>query len=180
MATKKLKLTVTLDPPLPDRKFILACPQKTIKELRIEIKRRLQSITQCPIILTLDGFELMDDDDVRDILYEMANINVKLRDPPSSKQPPQDTSSTLKSVPDNGPKVTISRKFHGGRQITANEALELMKKGCFPALAAYVDAGKASEAKLQDPQSSAGKLVEPESASGSSEVSSDSNSDSDM
>ncbi|KAJ2778799.1 hypothetical protein GGI15_004066, partial [Coemansia interrupta] len=42
--------------------------QTTVKELRNEIKRRIHPITTQPIVLVLDGFELMDDDLVVDIL----------------------------------------------------------------------------------------------------------------
>ncbi|KAJ2851968.1 hypothetical protein IWW36_000741 [Coemansia brasiliensis] len=110
----KIKIYVKLDPPLPSRQFITVCKQRTVKELRNELKRRILTITTEPLILTLDGYELMDDDEVEDILWPMSEIHLKVADnntpAPSSQaeclEPPCFESSKR-------PYAVISRKEHG-------------------------------------------------------------------
>ncbi|KAJ2452278.1 hypothetical protein GGF42_004064 [Coemansia sp. RSA 2424] len=74
----KITLTMRLAPPLPPRKFLFVCHQKTIKELKNEIRRRLVSIIKEPVAITVNGYELMDDDDVVDVLAKDMNIVLHL------------------------------------------------------------------------------------------------------
>ncbi|KAJ2121888.1 hypothetical protein IW147_003877 [Coemansia sp. RSA 720] len=116
-----MKLFIKLLPPLPERKFIMACKQQTVKELRNEIKRRILAITTEAIIITLYGYELMDDDNVEDVIEPLAEICVSISlthaagsnteksvtpvkpQQPQKPQKPKDTVS----------KTVISKKEHG-------------------------------------------------------------------
>ncbi|KAJ2083324.1 hypothetical protein H4R24_000884 [Coemansia sp. RSA 988] len=99
---KKLAIVVKLDAPLPERKFLMVCKQRTIKELKNEVKRRIHAITHDPITLLFDDFELMDDDEVRDILEPRSVLHVKLQ---------EDIEGIVSQH--SRPQVTISRKEHG-------------------------------------------------------------------
>ncbi|KAJ2491113.1 hypothetical protein IWW37_002566 [Coemansia sp. RSA 2050] len=74
----RLTLTMRLASPLPARKFLFVCQQKTVKELKKEIRRRLTSLIKEPVSITVDGYELMDDDDVADVLSKDVQIDVHL------------------------------------------------------------------------------------------------------
>ncbi|KAJ2508448.1 hypothetical protein H4217_008557 [Coemansia sp. RSA 1939] len=78
MDDDKLKLEISLAPPLPQRRFLLVCAQKTVKDLKNEIRRRLVTLIQEPIALISDGFELMDDDLVVDLLSNRDSLVVVL------------------------------------------------------------------------------------------------------
>ncbi|KAJ1736781.1 hypothetical protein LPJ72_001096 [Coemansia sp. Benny D160-2] len=78
MDDEKLKLEISLAPPLPQRRFLLVCAQKTVKDLKNEIRRRLVTLIQEPIALISDGFELMDDDLVVDLLSNRDSLVVVL------------------------------------------------------------------------------------------------------
>ncbi|KAJ2897160.1 hypothetical protein IWW38_001809 [Coemansia aciculifera] len=64
--------------PLPPRKFLFVCKQKTVKELKSEIRRRLVTIIKEPVAITVNGYELMDDDDVADVLTKDVDIVLHL------------------------------------------------------------------------------------------------------
>ncbi|KAJ2658985.1 hypothetical protein IW148_004437 [Coemansia sp. RSA 1199] len=113
-----MKLFIKLLPPLPERKFIMACKQQTVKELRNEIKRRILAITTEAIIITLYGYELMDDDNVEDVIEPLAEICVSISLTHAAG------SNTVKSVTPVKPqqpqkpkdaetKTVISKKEHG-------------------------------------------------------------------
>ncbi|KAJ2304055.1 hypothetical protein IWW51_002276, partial [Coemansia sp. RSA 2702] len=97
----KLKLVVILDPPLPERQFLMVSKQRTVRELRNEIKRRMHAITAEPIVLSLDGLELMDDDDVADVLKRRSRVHVGLLPAPAP-------AKAERRAP-----VVISRREHG-------------------------------------------------------------------
>ncbi|KAJ2754698.1 hypothetical protein GGI19_002225 [Coemansia pectinata] len=77
-STPRLTLTMRLAPPLPARKFLFVCQQKTVKELKNEIRRRLITLIKEPVAITVDGYELMDDDDVADVLSRDVHIDLHL------------------------------------------------------------------------------------------------------
>ncbi|KAJ1735985.1 hypothetical protein LPJ61_000244 [Coemansia biformis] len=80
MELTKLPLVVRLEPPLGSRQFLMVCKQRTIGELKSEIARRMQQITTEPLVLVLDGLELMDEDEVCDLLEPRSNVHVRLLD----------------------------------------------------------------------------------------------------
>ncbi|KAJ2160748.1 hypothetical protein GGF46_001994 [Coemansia sp. RSA 552] len=102
----KLKLAIELDAPLPRRKFLMVSTQRTIKELKSEIKRRIIGITTEPIALLSEGYELMDDDEVCDVLSSRSAIHVTTVAHIVSSAAHEERECPR-------PQVTISRKEHG-------------------------------------------------------------------
>ncbi|KAJ1816424.1 hypothetical protein LPJ56_004300 [Coemansia sp. RSA 2599] len=108
-----LNLRIKLEPPLPDRKFIFACKQRTVKELRNEIKRRIQPITIEPIALLFEGYELMDDDLVRDIFSFTEIINVHRVDSNGAPVVLEKQSAAVEMPVGVRKQVVISKRIHG-------------------------------------------------------------------
>ncbi|KAJ2500420.1 hypothetical protein GGH96_002748 [Coemansia sp. RSA 1972] len=140
-----MKLFIKLLPPLPERKFIMACKQQTVKELRNEIKRRILVITTEPVTITLCGYELMDDDNVEDVIEPLAEIgvsissthaasskNVKTATPVKPQQPPKSKDTETKTV--------ISKKEHGEAPSKPSKKTKL-----YPAEIAYEQAQLSSD-----------------------------------
>ncbi|PIA15490.1 hypothetical protein COEREDRAFT_87897 [Coemansia reversa NRRL 1564] len=148
---KKLTIVVKLDAPLPVRQFLMVCKQRTIKELKNEVKRRIHFITPDPITLLFDGFELMDDDYVHDILEPRSVLHVKrVKDIENAALQP------------NRPQVTISRKEHG------NDTAALTTTKDYLAEAAYENSQPLSLSKTP----SASDIIMDSSDNGSSSTSS--------
>ncbi|KAJ2603358.1 hypothetical protein EV177_006701 [Coemansia sp. RSA 1804] len=147
MDDDKLKLEISLAPPLPQRRFLLVCAQKTVKDLKNEIRRRLVTLIQEPIALISDGFELMDDDLVVDLLSNRDSLVVVLHQhlhsyyAQETPGQPADTTDTIdvssasgigsnsrseKQVPQHQkqvsrPPVYISRKEHHAGSLQAQQ-----------------------------------------------------------
>ncbi|KAJ1878880.1 hypothetical protein H4R99_002253 [Coemansia sp. RSA 1722] len=106
-------LRIKLEPPLPERKFIVVCKQRTVKELRDEIRRRIQPLTKEPITLLYNGFELMDDDPVNEIVMLASLINVHQADAEGApialeqKAAEEDKAQCVRK------KVVVSKRVHG-------------------------------------------------------------------
>ncbi|KAI9481771.1 hypothetical protein H4R22_001810 [Coemansia sp. RSA 1290] len=109
----KIKIFVKLDPPLPKRQFITVCKQRTVKELRNELKRRIITITTEPLTLTLDGYELMDDDEVADVLTPMSEIHLKLSGNTATSANAETECLEPPCESPKRPYAVISRKEHG-------------------------------------------------------------------
>ncbi|KAI9502026.1 hypothetical protein BX070DRAFT_227796 [Coemansia spiralis] len=106
----KLTLAIALAPPLPYRKFLFVCDQRSVKDLKSEIQRRLATIIRAPVTLTHGGFELMDDDPVADLLSDRALLTVYLQEHISSFYMQQETLCPRCS---NKVSRHISKKEHG-------------------------------------------------------------------
>ncbi|KAI8318537.1 hypothetical protein GQ54DRAFT_80710 [Martensiomyces pterosporus] len=76
MGTPKLKLRIKLAKPLPARKLLFICTQRTVRELKCEIVRRLASTIDGPIAVKASGYELLDDDEVSDLLENNSKLTV--------------------------------------------------------------------------------------------------------
>ncbi|KAJ2839694.1 hypothetical protein J3B01_000488 [Coemansia erecta] len=156
-----MKLFIKLLSPLPERKFIMACKQQTVKELRNEIKRRILAITTEPITITLCGYELMDDDNVEDVVEPLAEIGVSISSSThaagntsvktaKSQQPvkPQQLAQPQQLVQPQQPiqskdtetKTVISKKEHGEAPGKPSKKSKL-----YPAEIAYEQAQSSSD-----------------------------------
>ncbi|KAJ2450878.1 hypothetical protein EV183_003974 [Coemansia sp. RSA 2336] len=114
----KIKIFVKLDPPLPKRQFITVCKQRTVRELRNELKRRIITISNKPITLTLDGYELMDDDEVADVILPTSEIHLKLSESIAASANAESESPESSSAESpKRPHKVISRKEHGDDRI---------------------------------------------------------------
>ncbi|KAJ1644236.1 hypothetical protein LPJ64_004067 [Coemansia asiatica] len=120
-----LTLRITLEPPLPNRKFIFVCKQQTVKELRNEIRRRIQPITTEPIALLYKGFELMDDDSVKDIFKLTETINVHKTDsqgvPIVLEKERKKTGESPANISKQVGQITISKRIHGSEGMEVEE-----------------------------------------------------------
>ncbi|KAJ2785523.1 hypothetical protein H4R18_000468 [Coemansia javaensis] len=104
----KVTLVVKLEPPLPERRFLMVCKQRTVKELRNEIKRRILAITTEPLTLLHDGFELMDDDEVTDLLENRSVVAIHVAGASAAPTAGRAADASPRRSP-----ATISRKEHG-------------------------------------------------------------------
>ncbi|KAJ1947583.1 hypothetical protein GGF37_000348 [Kickxella alabastrina] len=172
MQSKKLTLSVVLQPPLPDRKFFIVFTQNTILELKAEIIRRFSKMINSPITLTLGGYELMDEDLACDLLSNKSAICVHLANEDEEDDNEDDDSEEEEEEANikMGCKprlVKISKRVHGDARGDARPSLCKM----LPVQVAYENACSASDA-LSDGSSDS------DSGSSSDTDSSDSDSDS--
>ncbi|KAJ2008222.1 hypothetical protein H4R26_000342 [Coemansia thaxteri] len=148
MSPPKIKLTMNLAPPLPERKFLFVCQQQTIKELKNEIRRRLIAIIQEPIMLMVNDFELMDDDDASDLLTKGDHLTLHLAVPYASSlaQKPvaaeNDMSKATEMDVDSCTvgRLTISKKDHGGKATTSTLEERAKRRRVYLAEEAYEQA----------------------------------------
>ncbi|KAJ1878555.1 hypothetical protein H4R99_001670 [Coemansia sp. RSA 1722] len=106
-------LRIKLEPPLPERKFILVFKQRTVKELRNEIRRRIQPLTKEPITLLYNGFELMDDDPVNEIVMLASLINVHQADAEGAPIALEQKAAEEAKPQCVRKKVVVSKRVHG-------------------------------------------------------------------
>ncbi|KAJ2825656.1 hypothetical protein FBU31_003653, partial [Coemansia sp. 'formosensis'] len=185
-STPRLTLTMRLAPPLPPRKFLFVCQQKTVKELKNEIRRRLIALIKEPVAITVDGYELMDDDDVADVLSKdtfivlhlAASLDQAIAEQltkavtPRKKKTKEDVvlSEPVASPP---ARLTIRKREHGNKK-----GAELAKRAkplrVYPAELAYEKAKPDYSSTSSDSDSSS----DSSDASSSNESSDDGSSDS--
>ncbi|KAJ2813614.1 hypothetical protein H4S07_000542 [Coemansia furcata] len=165
-STPRLTLTMRLAPPLPPRKFLFVCQQKTVKELKNEIRRRLIALIKEPVAITVDGYELMDDDDVADVLSKDTFIVLHLAaslDQAIAEQLTKAVTPRKKKTNDDvvlpepvaspPARLTIRKREHGNKK-----GAELVKRAkplrVYPAELAYEQAKSDNSSPSSDSDSS--------------------------
>ncbi|KAJ2763677.1 hypothetical protein IWQ57_005487 [Coemansia nantahalensis] len=78
MGPPELPVVVQVEPPLGGRRFVMVCGQRTVRELKDEIARRLPALAHAPLELAAEGRALMDDAAVGDLVAPRATICVRL------------------------------------------------------------------------------------------------------
>ncbi|KAJ2024455.1 hypothetical protein IWW57_003725 [Coemansia sp. S610] len=172
----RITLTMRLAPPLPARKFLFVCQQKTVKELKNEIRRRLIALIKEPVSITVDGYELMDDDDVADVLSKDIQIDVHLtssleqaivEQEKGAAEAPKQTCAKASGA--RAPAVLTIRKREHGKTKGTEQAKRAKPHRVYPAELAY------EQAKAEESDSASSSEEESsESASGREEATSDS------
>ncbi|ORX70620.1 hypothetical protein DL89DRAFT_283197 [Linderina pennispora] len=71
-------LRIHLAPPLPERRFLFVCKSPDVRHMKDELCSRLKKIATEPIVVLKDGYELMDQDEVSDLLTHMDLVSVHL------------------------------------------------------------------------------------------------------
>lgn len=142
----KITLALTLAPPLPQRKFLIVCQQRTVRDLKAEILRRFHSIISGGQTITLtntDYYELMDDDEVKDLLASGSELLVHLEssflgDATSTSNPPEENKQQTS--------LTISRREHlPDQDMDYDPAADEQR---FPVVAAYEQAAAENSTEL--------------------------------
>ncbi|KAJ2717058.1 hypothetical protein H4R19_000225 [Coemansia spiralis] len=77
MEPQKLPIIVKVESSVGERQFIMVCKQRTVRDLKDELKRRLPAFSDASLELELDGCDLMDDDEVCDLLEPKSIIRVR-------------------------------------------------------------------------------------------------------
>ncbi|KAJ2235068.1 hypothetical protein IWW45_002891 [Coemansia sp. RSA 485] len=77
----KYTVTATLLPPFEPRSFVCKSGKQTVKELRKEIAKQLETHIVDSIVLIYEGSELLDDVEIEDFVKDGAiNVQIQLVD----------------------------------------------------------------------------------------------------